>query len=156
MHEAFASSFERGDDWTVIVLWVVIGIGVATAGGFGLRRLLVKLGWWPEPVLSAEDQKRLARRVAASPLHVTFRAADSRLTDFQVRPVQFTNADRGGPEVPKDVLDQLEGYVAKLRGRKRRKDLRLEYRDGQWKPRQAKRDRPAEEDEGGGEQPVLS
>jgi hypothetical protein len=135
-------------------LWVVLVAAALAAGGYGVWRLHEwgKDDGQTEVQLSEADSKRLARRSAASPLHVTFRAGDDRLIDFQVRPARFTAADlEKGPEVPEHVLDDLRRYVDGLSGRQRRKDLKLVYRDGHWMQREAGSSRAAEGDGGGGE-----
>jgi len=68
-------------------------------------------------------------KVRLAPLTARMSTKDDWSTFATVRP---TTGDR----LPRDVLDQLEQYVASRNAKELPRTLRLEYRDGEWGERQ--------------------
>lgn len=78
--------------------------------------------------LTQASEAAVQLRVKAAPLRLTTPTEDGRNTQALVRPTS-------GDTLTRASVDQLTQYLADVNSKDIRRKLTLEYRDGEWQPR---------------------
>jgi hypothetical protein len=80
-----------------------------------------------DALMRRNQERKVQRRVKRAPLREKMPTSDNKLTYVKVRPTT-------GDILSKNVVDELESYVAGLPRKEIRRKLKVEYRDGRWGP----------------------
>ena len=78
-----------------------------------------------DALMRSYQERKVQRRVKRAPLQEKMPTSDNRLTYVRMRPTT-------GDTLPKNMVDELESYIAGLSRKEIRRKLKVEYRDGKW------------------------
>jgi Flp pilus assembly protein TadG len=109
----------------IIIVVVLLAAAGAAIGTRALVRYITQKSAFVAAKVETYRQRRTRKRVEAAPLRERMPTSDNKPTYVKVRPTV-------GDTLPRNVLDELEEYVAGLARKDIHGKLKVEYRNGKW------------------------